>query len=91
MLKGPGQALFGAYFVAYGIGTWPRRITKKGAATQQPQPRLSAQVNWQLGASHPSKAPPASDARNQSGKPSTRLAMILSCTSLVPPAMVKDF
>ena len=53
MLKGPGQALFGAHFVAYGIGTWPRRITKKGAATQQPQPRLSAQVNWQLGASHP--------------------------------------
>ena len=91
MLKGPGQALFGTYFVAYGIGTWPRRITKKGAATQQPQPRLSAQVNWQLGASHPSLAPPASDARNQSGKPSTRLAMILSCTSLVPPAMVKDF
>ena len=30
MLKGHGQALFGAYFVAYGIGTWPRRITKKG-------------------------------------------------------------
>ena len=92
MLKGPGQALFGAHFVACGIGTWPRRITKKGAATQQPQPRLSAQVNWQLGASHPPLAkPPASDARNQSGKPSTRLAMILSCTSLVPPAMVKDF
>ena len=91
MLKGPGQALFGAYFVAYGIGTWPRRITKKGAATQQPQPRLSAQVNWQLGASHPPPKPPASDARNQSGKPNTRLAMILSCTSLVPPAIVKDF
>ena len=57
MLKGPGQALFGAHFVAYGIGTWARCITKKGAATQQPQPRLSAQVNWQLGASHPSLAP----------------------------------
>ena len=91
MLKGPGQALFGAHFVACGIGTWPRRINKGSAATQQPQPRLSAQVNWQLGASHPSLAPPGSDARNQSGKPSTRLAMILSCTSLVPPAMVKDF
>ena len=91
MLKGPRQALFGAHFVACGIGTWPQRINKESAATQQPQPRLSAQVNWQLGASHPSQAPPASDARNQSGKPSTRLAMILSCTSLVPPAMVKDF
>ena len=91
MLNGPRQALFGAHFVACGIGTWPRRINKESAATQQPQPRLSAQVNWQLGASHPSLAPPASDARNQSGKPSTRLAMILSCTSLVPPAMVKDF
>ena len=91
MLKGPGQTLFGAHFVACGIGTWPRRINKESAATQQPQPRLSAQVNWQLGASHPPLAPPASDARNQSGKPSTRLAMILSCTSLVPPAMVKDF
>lgn len=91
MLKGPRQALFGAHFVACGIGTRPRRINKESAATQQPQPRLSAQVNWQLGASHPSLAPPASDARNQSGKPSTRLAMILSCTSLVPPAMVKDF
>ena len=91
MLKGHRQALFGAHFVACGIGTWPRRINKESAATQQPQPRLSAQVNWQLGASHPPLAPPASDARNQSGKPSTRLAMILSCTSLVPPAMVKDF
>lgn len=91
MLMGPGQALFGAHFVVCGIGTWARCITKKGAAAQQPQPRLSAQVNWQLGASHPSLTPLASDARNQSGKPSTRLAMILSCTSLVPPAMVKDF
>ena len=91
MLKGPRQALFGAHFVACGIETWPRRINKESAATQQPQPRLSAQVNWQLGASHPPLAPPASDARNQSGKPNTRLAMILSCTSLVPPAIVKDF
>ena len=57
MLKGPRQALFGAHFVACGIGTWPRRINKESAATQQPQPRLSAQVNWQLGASHPSLAP----------------------------------
>ena len=91
MLKGPRQALFGAHFVACGIGTWPRRINKESAAVHQPQPRLSAQVNWQPAASHPPLAPPASDARNQSGKPSTRLAMILSCTSLVPPAMVKDF